>query len=64
MHICIMKGFPAPSALTSSNATFEYEDKAIGIPALAAALEVASSPSGCAKQCIAVGLIPQGKLAL
>jgi hypothetical protein len=59
-----MYGLPVPWALTSSNAIVEYEDKAIGISAFAAALEVASSPSGCAKQCIADGLSPQGKLAL
>lgn len=30
-------------------------------PIFAAALDVASSPSGCASCCIAEGLIPQGK---
>lgn len=50
--------------MTFSNAILEYEDKAIAIPAFAAALDVASSPSGCARQCIVVGLRAQGKLAL
>ena len=60
MHICIMYGFPVPCAMTSSKDVVAYEDSAIGIPAFAAALDVASSPSLCARQCIALGLKPQG----
>lgn len=59
-QICIIYGFPAPCAMTSSSDVVAYEDKAIGILILAAALEVASSPSGWARQCIALGLNPQG----
>jgi hypothetical protein len=62
MHICIMYGLPVPCAMTSSKDVVAYEDNAIGIPAFAAALEVASSPSLCARQCIALGLKPQGKV--
>lgn len=61
-HICIMYGFPAPCAMTSSNDVVAYEDRAIGIPHLAAALDVPSSPSGCARQCIALGLNPHGNV--
>lgn len=39
----------------------EYDDKAIAIFIFADALDVAISPSGCAKQCIADGLRPHGK---
>lgn len=60
MHICIMYGFPVPCAITSSNEVVAYEDKAIGIFIFAAALDVANSPSGCARQCIALGLNPHG----
>lgn len=62
IHICIMYGFPTPCAMTSSNEVVAYEDNAIGIPIFAAALDVASSPSGCARQCIALGLKPQGNV--
>lgn len=55
-----MYGFPVPCIITSSNEVVAYEDKAMGIPAFAAALDVASSPSLCARQCIALGLKPQG----
>lgn len=62
MHICIIYGFPLPCVFTSSSDVLEYEDKAMGMPIFAAALEVAISPSGCANLCIADGLNPQGNV--
>lgn len=59
-----MYGLPAPCAMTFSKDIVAYEDSAIGTPALAAALDVASSPSLCARQCIALGLNPQGNVIL
>lgn len=60
-HICIMYGFSTPCAMTSSSAWFEYDDSAIPTPNLPAARDVASSPSGCANCCDAVGLNPKGR---
>ena len=39
----------------------EYDDWPMQIPNLAAARDVAISPSGCANLCEAVGLKPKGR---
>jgi hypothetical protein len=64
IHICIMYGFPVPCAMTSSSGVVAYEDKTIGMPIFDAALDVASSPSLCARRCMALGLNPHGNVTL
>ena len=59
-QICMMYGLPFACSLTSSSEVFEYDERHIATPILAAAREVASSPSGCASCCIAEGLMPNG----
>lgn len=48
--------------MTSSIAVVAYVDRPIAIPVLAAALDVAFSPSGCARQCMAAGEKPKGSV--
>lgn len=54
-------GFPVPCAATSSNGYVAYDDNPMQIPNLAAARDVASSPSGWASLCEAAGLKPKGR---
>ena len=54
-------GFPCPCAMTSSMEHVDQEDKPMAIPFLAAAREVATSPSGWARRCMAAGAKPRGK---
>jgi hypothetical protein len=61
---CITYGLPLPWAVMSSMDSVEYIDTAIQMPYLAAARDVASSPSSCASLCMAAGANPRGKLVL
>ncbi|KAG9868701.1 FMN-dependent dehydrogenase, partial [Aureobasidium melanogenum] len=53
-------GFPRPCERTSSIEVVAHDESPMAIPYLAAALEVATSPSGCARQCMAAGAKPNG----
>ena len=53
-------GFPNPWAATSSIEEFDQDDRPMAIPFLAAAREVATSPSRWASLCMAAGAKPKG----